>query len=100
MSNVVQLRSDDFLMHVRELGNITKAREAVKMDAATYQALMENHKYATTVMECLKECAEEAIIKMQHHKLEMVKGIYEKTSAQINLDTARLVQEVRDAGRS
>tara|TARA_R110000772_G_scaffold207271_1_gene317854 strand:+ start:1143 stop:1391 length:249 start_codon:yes stop_codon:yes gene_type:complete len=82
------------------MGNITKAREAVNMDVDTYQALMDNPQYARTVMECLRECAEESIVKMQGNKVALAKGVFDKIVIQIDKDTERLIQEVRDAGRT
>lgn len=100
MSNVVQLRSDDFLSHVRDLGSIAKAREAVGMDQKTYNSLMVDDKFAITVMECLRECAEDNILKMQAVKLALAEKMYIVAQAEIAKDTARLVHEVRNVGRT
>lgn len=98
MSNVVDLRPDLVLRELREHGSLPRACLLARVTAQVLKELLTDYpKFATSMVECMREFAEEKVLKTQAEKYKTLTSNYNSTKRALDAETDRLVKEARDA---
>lgn len=101
MSNVVDIRPDRILRELRNHGNLPRACSAAHVTAPVLKDLLLDYpKFASSLAECRRECAEEAVLLVQAKKYESLKTRYTFAKEILDKQTADMIREARNAALS